>query len=207
MTAVMAGAPGILGKHDFLEINDFSRHTGWLHGFMRFYASDGPVLFGLLLIAGFWLARRTGDPRRLALAVWAAIGTVLAVAINQPIVHAVHEARPYATLPHVLLLTNPSTDASFPSDHATMAGAVAIGLLLLSRRLGVGTSIAALLLAFSRVYIGAHYPRDVVAGLALGAAIVLGGALIALPLLTRLITYLQGTRLRPMLARADRTAG
>lgn len=46
-----------------------------------------------------------------------------------------------------------------PSNHATMAGAVPIGLLLVSRRLGVVTAAAAVLLAFSRGYVGAHFRR------------------------------------------------
>ena len=50
-----------------------------------------------------------------------------------------------------------------------MAGAAAAGLLLVSRPLGSIAAIAALLMAFARVYIAAHYPWDVIAGLTFGA--------------------------------------
>src|SRR2546428_463519 len=70
------------------------------------------------------------------------------------------------TSAHVLVAR--TTDFSFPGDHATAVGAVAVGLLLTRRRLGIVMAAFAVLMAFARVYVGAHYPGDVVAGLALG---------------------------------------
>lgn len=135
----------------------------------------------------------------MAAALWAGAGTLLAVAMNQPLVHGFHEARPYTTHHHILVLASHSADYSFPSDHAVMAGAVTAGLWLVDRRLGMLASIAALLMAFARVYIGAHYPHDVVAGLAVGAFVVLlGWALVARPL-TAIVTGLTNTPLRPLL--------
>lgn len=192
---------------DFLLINRFAVRTGWLHPLMTFYASTlGIVLLVLLLLAGWWLARQRRDPQAMAVAVWAALGTLVSVGVNQPIVNAVAEKRPYASIPHVLLLVGRSADYGFPSDHATMAGAVAAGLCFVNRRLGVAAWVAAVLLAFSRVYVGAHYPHDVVAGLALGAAVIIVGQVVARPLLTPLIRRLAATPLRPLLAAPPVTA-
>jgi undecaprenyl-diphosphatase len=124
---------------------------------------------------------------------------LIALAVNQPIVHAVNEARPYTTLPHILVLATRSPDASFPSDHATMAGAVAVGLWFVSRRLGVVAAVAAVLMAFTRVYIAAHYPADVAAGLLLGGVVAALTWLLVRRPLTRLIGVLAGTRLRTVL--------
>lgn len=154
----------------FRAINSLARHTGWLHSPMSDYARFGVILFAGLLVVGLLMARHL-DNKTLAAAGWAPVATLLAVALNQPLSRAVHEARPYDGHPHVLVLVARTTDWSFPSDHSVMAGAVAVGLLLVSRRLGLIAVAAAVLMAFARVYVAAHYPWDVVAGLGFGGAV------------------------------------
>lgn len=182
-------------RSDFEHVNRFAQRTTWLHGAFRFYANDGVVLFALLLIAGYLLARSRRDPLLMARSLLAGAGVLLAIAVNQPIVHAINEQRPYTQLPGALVLVHRSLDGSFPSDHATMAGAAAAGLLLLDRRLGAVAAVAALLMAFTRVYVGAHFPIDVLAGLALGAAVAVLLQLAA-PALARVIRRLESTPLR-----------
>lgn len=170
----------------FLRVNDFARTSTWLHGPAVAYAKYGLVVFAALLVVGVWRRRSAGD-RELAAAVWAGLGTLVAVGVNQPVAALVAEARPYATHPSVLVLVDRSTDWSFPSDHSVMAGAAAMGLLLVSRRLGAVAAVAAVLMAAVRVYVGAHYPLDVVAGLALGAVVVVVGWLLVRRPLTWLV--------------------
>ena len=178
----------------YKDVNHFAIHTAWLHGFMKLYATDGVGIFAVLVLAGWWLARYRPDaPRAVAASGWAAIGTVVAVGLNQPLVSAVHRARPYSVLPHVEVLVSRSHDYSFPSDHSVTAGAVVAGLWIIAhygtkatRWLAAAGTILALLLAFSRVYVGAHYPGDVTAGLLYGAAISVAGWL----LLRRALSYL-----------------
>lgn len=174
----------------FFDINSFARHIGWLHGTLLAYANYGVILVGLLLVIGVLLMRHAAS-RRLAAATWAGLATMLAVAVNQPIVHLVSEARPYTTHPHIFLLATRSSDLSFPSDHAVMAGAAAAGLWLVSRKLGLIATVAAVVLAFTRVYIGAHYPWDVVVGLTVGAVASLLGWLLLAPLLSALAAWLR----------------
>ncbi len=183
----------------FDDVNTFARNTRWLHTPLVDYAKDGVVLFGLLLIVGLLRSRR-GSARTLAAAVWACIAVLLAVAVNQPIVHAAHEARPYTGHPNILVLVARSADLSFPSDHSVMAGATAAGLLLVSRKLGLVAVVAALLMAFARVYVGAHYPGDVLAGLAIGAAVtILGWLLLRVPLTRAAAWSRDQPRLQPLL--------
>ena len=182
----------------FLSVNDFARSTPWLHGPLVLYAGYGLVVFAGLLAAGWWIARKAGDPVRMAAALWAPAGMLLALAVNQPIVAAVNESRPYASLPDILVLATPTTDPGFPSDHAVMAGAVVAGLFLVDRRLGWVAAAAAALMAFSRVYIAAHYPLDVAAGLLLGAAVSMAGYFLLRRVLLRLVRAVQDSRLRPL---------
>jgi len=174
----------------FFAVNALARHTGWLHPLMLAFAQYGVVLFGLMLVGGLVYARLR-DSRTLGAAGWAGMAPVVALAVNQPVTHLFHEARPYVTHPHILLLASRSADYSFPSDHSVMAGAVAAGLFFVSRRLGALAAVAALVMAFARVYVAAHYPWDVVLGLVYGAGItLLGWRLLRVPL-TALATWLR----------------
>ncbi len=125
----------------FLLVNRFAAATGWLHGAGMVYASYGLVLFAMLLLAGWWSARArsSSEPGSHAMvaALWAPIGMLVALGVNQFFVALFAEARPYAVLDHPLLLVAPTLDPAFPSDHAVMAGAVTAGLWLVSRRRGV----------------------------------------------------------------------
>lgn len=166
----------------FLRVNDLARDSAWLHGPATAYAKYGVVLFAGLLLLGVW-RRRGAAAVELAAAVWAGLATLLAVAVNQPAAALVAEPRPYAVHPAALVLVDRTSDWSFPSDHSVMAGAAAVGLVLVSRRLGAVTAVAALLMAVARVYVGAHFPLDVVAGLCLGGLVSgLGWLLVRRPL-------------------------
>jgi undecaprenyl-diphosphatase len=186
----------------FRDVEDFERHTGFLHGFLAAWAVYGVIAIAILLLAGWWLARRTDRPvRRVAATVWTAASVLVAFALAQPIASAVDRSRPF-THPalHVHKLVAHAADPGFPSDHATAFGACAAGLWLVRRWLAAIATLLALLTAFSRVYVGVHYPGDVAGGLALGAVVALLGALIAVPLLARLARRLTGTRLRRLVA-------
>ena len=104
------------------------------------------------------------------------------------------------------LLIDKTTDFSFPSDHATVAGAVAVGLLFANRRWGIIASVLAIVMAFTRVYVGAHYPGDIVTGLALGGLVSTAGWFVIVPLLRRVATWLTTTPLRPLITNAEPTA-
>lgn len=80
------------------------------------------------------------------------------------------------------------------------------GLFLVDPVLGSVSLVFALVKAFARVYTAAHYPYDVLAGLAAGAAVVLLGHLVVRKPLTQLTTSMAGTRLRPLVT-AMGTAG
>lgn len=183
----------------FRWINRLANRTGWAHGFFTSYAKYGIVLFAVLLVAAYLDGRHHGDLHAVAGSVWAAGAALVALGIGQLIGGAIDRARPYEAMTGVHLLVDKTTDFSFPSDHATAAGAVAVGLLLTNRRCGIVAAVLAIVMAFTRVYVGAHYPGDVIAGLALGGAVGAAGTVLVVPPLTRIAERLSRTRFRLLL--------
>lgn len=179
----------------FYEINDFARHTPWLHPIMSWFADDGVLVLVVLMAIGWWMARRTAQGALMAAAIWTPLGVIAALLVYDPIALAANETRPCRELPGIIVL-HCNVDGGFPSVHAVIAGAVAAGLWLVDRRLGVVTVVAAAAVAFARVYVAAHYPQDVLAGLALGALVSVLGYALARPLLQRLVAFLVSTPLR-----------
>ena len=185
----------------FRWINRLADHTGWAHGFFTAYAKYGIVVFAALLLVAYLDGRRVGDLRSIAGSVWAAAAALLALGIGQVVGGAMDRARPYDVMTGVHVLIARTTDFSFPSDHATAVGAVAAGLWISSRRIGIVAAVLAVLMAFARVYVGAHFVSDVVAGLALGAAVALMGQLGIVRLLVRLGNRLNQGGLGPLLTK------
>lgn len=188
-----------MDKRLYLDVNHFARHTAWAHPVMTAFAVwAGVGALGLLVVAAWWVCRRDATAVGVA---WAGLGTLVAVGLNQPLIHLVARARPYATIPGVEVLVPRGHDFTFPSDHATAAGAVICGLLLAGhRRLGAAALAVGLALAFARVYVGAHYPSDVVAGLAFGAAVVAVLSPVARMVLRPIVAAVERSPLRPVVA-------
>ena len=188
----------------FRWINRLADRTGWLQPLFKANAAYGIVLFAVLLLAAYLHGRQHTEPTVVAASIWAAIAAMAALGIGQIIGSAVNRPRPYTAMAHVHLLVDKTTDFSFPSDHATVAGAVAIGLLFAHRKIGITACALALLMAVTRVYVGAHYPGDVLAGLALGGLVAAAGWLAIVPTLTKIARWLATTPLRPLVTRAPK---
>lgn len=185
----------------FWRINHLAAATGWAHGFMVAYALWGGLV-ALTVVWGccwLWARRRHDELRSLAGVILTGAAAVIALGLNQIIGPLVDRPRPFVAMPHVLRLLPHSTDPSFPSDHAMIAGAFVGGLLVVHRRWGAVAAAPAVFLAFARVYVGVHYPADVAGGLLIGGIVALLLVGCAAALLARLIGGLARTRLRPVL--------
>jgi len=94
--------------------------------------------------------------------------------VNLGIKNMVARTRPYEVVEGLINLVDKQKDFSFPSGHAAHAFAVGVVILILMpRKVGVPIFVIAILMAYSRLYIGVHYPTDVIAGILLGTAIAL----------------------------------
>ena len=82
--------------------------------------------------------------------------------------------RPYEVVDGLKLLIEKQSDYSFPSGHTGSSFASAIVLWKeLPKKYGVMALIVAVLIAYSRLYVGVHYPSDVLAGVVIGTVLAL----------------------------------
>ncbi len=102
--------------------------------------------------------------------IYSACALVGSVIINNMILkNLINRTRPYEVIQGLQCIVSPATDASFPSGHtgASFASAVAM-CKQIPKKYAVLLIILASLIAFSRLYVGIHYPTDVLGGLITG---------------------------------------
>jgi undecaprenyl-diphosphatase len=123
--------------------------------------------FGIVWLAiglGLTLARRLRPSGYLQLA----LALVLAEVVVDAVKPVVNRERPFVALSSVQVIGSHPKDASFPSGHAATAASAGMTLIRLLPEGAVWWSALALATACSRVYLGVHYPLDVVAGMMVG---------------------------------------
>jgi len=102
------------------------------------------------------------------------VSVSLSSLVSEILKFTVKEKRPSDRYPGEIFVNSPTTDPSFPSGHTVLAFSTATSLALEYKKWYI-TGPAFLWagsVAFSRMYLGKHYPSDVLAGMALG---VIGG--------------------------------
>lgn len=102
--------------------------------------------------------RKTGYAAALSLI----FGTVVT---NLLLKNIVARPRPFAEIEALIPMITKPKDFSFPSGHTTASFAVALVMLrMLPKKFGIPAVVLAALVAFSRLYLGVHYPTDVLTG-------------------------------------------
>jgi undecaprenyl-diphosphatase len=153
-------------EHSFRLLNG-NWHSPILDHVLPFVTNAGNfvlpfVVAGIIIV---WVGRVRG----LRFLVLAVISVVVADAIGTYIFkYSFLRARPCIALAEVRLLVGCTNLPSLPSNHAVNASVLATLASLYMPRLWLLPTALALLVGYSRVYVGVHYPLDVLAGSALG---------------------------------------
>lgn len=147
-----------------------------LHGWrlaLGVFAARYLILLVPLGLAGLWIG---GQPLQREAAVKALAATACALALNALIGLLWYHARPFAGgIGHSFLHHAP--DSSFPSDHGTIMFTVALVLASArapaARRFGAAMLPLAVAVAWARIFLGIHWPLDMVGALGVGVAMTL----------------------------------
>lgn len=140
---------------------------GLLDSIMIFFTTLGNA--GLIWLFSAFVLLFTKKHRYRGFLILLCIGVAFAVN-NLLIKNLVMRPRPFETLTALTTLVKHPADYSFPSGHACSSFASAFAVTLGYGRRGAWIYIVAALIAVSRVYVGVHYPSDVLAGAAVGTA-------------------------------------
>ena len=122
-------------------------------------------LFGAVYIWLWWKGGKNGREAAVLLIFVIVLSDQLSSGLLKPLVQRL---RPCVALPDVNIITGLNTSFSFPSSHATNSFAAAVLLThYFPNWKGVAYTLA-FLSGFSRIYLGVHYPSDVLGGALLG---------------------------------------
>jgi undecaprenyl-diphosphatase len=151
----------------YKAIYDVSLHHHWVGSlFSDVEKASIPVM--VVITAALWFLSRPGGDRKWKLACGSGFA---AAALSYAIAFAIHHAyaRPRPYMSH--RISHPwsnTTDASFPSDHTTVSFGIAFAVLAFDTAAGAIFLVVAAVIGIGRLFIGAHYPSDVGAGVVIG---------------------------------------
>jgi undecaprenyl-diphosphatase len=178
------------------DINGLAKDAPhWFDRVMEFVGEWGLLLAMVMLVLWCWLTvrKRGGEDAASSVAalIWAPLAAGVAVLVNVPIRGFVERPRPFVDHDGLDVLIGGKSDFSFVSDHATLMMAMGVGLFVANRKFGLVGIVLALFGGFCRVYMGVHYPTDVIGGFALGTAVVLLLSPLAMALLTPVVAAVE----------------
>lgn len=148
----------------FHWINGFAGRWATLDLLMVATTRYSPIIFAAVLLA-CWARWRAPWQRGAALA---GVAALLALGLGQLGNLIVPRSRPFVVTAARVMIPH-AADSSFPSDHAILAFAVTVVLATVHRTLGLWLAAFSVLVLISRVFVGVHYPTDVIGGAAVGA--------------------------------------
>ncbi|HFU7090072.1 TPA: undecaprenyl-diphosphatase [Bacillus cereus] len=160
----------LINSIDYKIFNFINKHVEEnliIDNMMIFLAEYAQFLFPIVLIV-FWLLNK-GKGRIFVFQTTLAFG--IAFTLTKFIKMLFYRDRPFVSHLDINQLVDHSINSSFPSNHATSALVIAVSIYLFYKRLGIACLIIALGIAFSRIWVGVHYPVDVIVGIIFGSCI------------------------------------
>lgn len=173
--------------HVITYLNQFA-HRSWAFDSLVIFFSDNSLLKGGVLVILIWWAWFKSDDRQarnreqliatvfccyLALMLGRGLALILPFRVRP-----IHEEGLAFLLPYGVRTAELDGWSAIPSDHAVLFFALSAGLWFVSRKAGLfAFAYTVLFIILPRIYLGLHYPTDIIAGALAGIAVVLLGKL------------------------------
>ena len=145
----------------FSLINGLANGNIFLDAFMIVVSKAVPYLYILLLAWLYVQGFRKGSFKLRGESFATGVLLVLCLIGSFILGSLFYENRPFVDHPDAILILNHAADASFPSDHAVGTMAIACGILFYDWSLGTKMVYGSILVGVSRVFVGNHYPGDI----------------------------------------------
>ncbi|OOM09393.1 undecaprenyl-diphosphatase [Clostridium saccharobutylicum] len=145
----------------FRLINNLANKNSVLDKIMIFFSKDALYIFIVALAIGFILGaiQKKSDYRKIAVSTF--VITSINLIISFIIGGIYYVDRPFVNN-NVNLLYPHAKNASFPSDHSIGTMSIALGLTRYNKVISFLLTVLSAIVGFSRVYVGHHYPMDVI---------------------------------------------
>ncbi len=157
----------------FKAINGLANHSRIIDLVGIFLAHYLPYLLGvILLIFLFWPKNNSKNKIMVFIAIASAI--ISRFVVKTIILFFYNRPRPYITLPsaHKLISISASENLqSFPSGHAIFFFALSTVVYNFNKKLGIFFFICSILICIARVFVGVHWPSDILGGAVLGVMV------------------------------------
>jgi undecaprenyl-diphosphatase len=166
-------------------LHHISANSPWLNNFM-YFISDNDFLASGIVVSVFWFFWFHNDQQDILVQkrkkiINALIGCLIAIVIGRLLTHILpFTVRPVLNpdlanlFPFQRAADDLNLNNSMPSDHAILYFALATGIFLISKKVGIITFIYIFLIGnFPRIYLGYHYPIDIFVGAMVGILITL----------------------------------
>ena len=145
----------------FRAINDLAGVSPLLDGIGQFLAVMGIFVLALMVLLA--------HSHRLRGILEGACAAIIALGVNTGIGIIAFRYRPFIAHEQVhLLIEKSGLDKSFPSDHTSLAFALATILYMNNRKWGIAAYVLALFIGIGRIYVGVHYPTDILGCIVVG---------------------------------------
>ncbi len=164
-------------------INQISRFS-WTFDYAINFISKNHLIKGGVLISIFWWGWFRVNKNQSYIQVhlvstlfglFIAMSLARALALLLPFrFRPIHEEGLNFTLPYGMKMTMLEGWSSFPSDHAVLFYALATGMFYISKKVGIFALVyTTLFIGLPRVYLGLHYPTDIICGAIIGSVVIL----------------------------------